>query len=505
MIKSELVLVCAPLGRDGDLTTRLLAKHGIRAELVPNLDRVVAGVTEVGCAVITAEAFVATARAALGAALAAQPPWSDFPIILFAPHNTRASALEAEHLLGNVTVLDRPVQGATLVSAVAAALRGRRRQYEAREAILRRDQFLAMLGHELRNPLAAITLALETMPLPHNSRQQIILERQTRHLARLVDDLLDVARVTTGKVTIRREVIELDDVVRRCVQGAELAAAERSTQIETDISDEPLLVDGDLVRLEEVFNNLLGNAIKYSPEHGHIRVTARREGQGCVVEVTDTGIGIAPEMIGRVFDLFAQAEGSLDRSQGGLGIGLTLVRALVELHGGTISAASEGLGHGSRFTVRLPLSVRAPATAPSLTLVGDVPRGLKVALVEDNVDLLDMTAMILEGMGCSVVTATEGRSGLANILTAAPDVAFVDIGVPGLDGFQIAERVRRASTTNPYLVAMTGYGQPEDRKRALAAGFDDHMTKPVSQDTLRRALLRAQAKRRHVAVAAARG
>ncbi len=360
----ELVLVWAPRGRDGTLACELLKRTGIAADTCATVGELIARMNTVGCAVITAEALDRTARDALAAALTEQPPWSDFPIVLFAPRGVdRADeALAAVKLLGNVAILERPVHSGTLVSAVVSALRGRRRQYEARDAIHRRDEFLAMLGHELRNPLAAIMLALETSPaLPTDpgAKQRTIIDRQARHLTRLVDDLLDVARVTSGKVRLQREPIDLNDVAQRCIHGAELAARTRSISLHGSYASAPLMVDGDLVRLEEILNNLIGNAIKYSPAHARVEVRTSSEPGWCVVDIVDTGIGIAPEMLGRVFDLFAQAESSLERSQGGLGIGLTLVHSLVELHGGTIAAQSLGIGHGSRFTVRLPANAAA--------------------------------------------------------------------------------------------------------------------------------------------------
>ncbi len=488
---SDLVLVCAVRGRDGELAAQLLNRHGLRAAEVQSIDAMIPRIAEVGAAVITAESLTRHTRAALGKALAQQPPWSDFPIVLFAPRGAdRAEeALEAVSLLGNLTILERPVHSGTLVSAVVAALRGRRRQYEAREAIHRRDQFLAMLGHELRNPLASIMLALETLPPAHGggSKQLAIIERQAHHLHRLVDDLLDVARVTSGKVRLQTAPVDLHDVVQRCANSAELAASARHIKLRTDLTRERLCVDGDLVRLEEVFNNLLSNALKYSPDGASVEIVTRREGGECVVIVRDTGIGIRPDMLERVFELFAQVDATIDRSQGGLGIGLTLVRALVDLHGGSIHAHSDGLGRGSTFTVRFPaLEQPMPAAEPAGAFA--VPRQLRVVLVDDNLDVLEMTKELLETLGCTVVTAPDGPSGLAQLLADSPDIAFVDIGLPGIDGYEIARRVRDRSRTSPTLVAMTGYGQPEDRQRALAAGFDHHLTKPVTASALKRAL-----------------
>ena len=495
--RSERVVIWAPRGRDGALACQLLERQGLLAEVIGTPAQLAAAVTDAGCALVTAEALGAQDRQELRSALEAQPPWSDFPIILSASHGAAGMDRSGEVLvavqeLGNVTILDRPVPSRSLISAVVAALRARRRQYEARDAIVRRDQFLAMLGHELRNPLAAMTLAIEALSKPGGpptgDRQRAILERQSRHLARLVDDLLDVARVTSGKVQLELEPLDLAEVVRRCVHGAELAAQARGITLHAELGDGPLPVEGDLVRLEEVFNNLLTNALKYSRAGAHVTVTARGRDDRCVVEVTDTGIGIAPDMVGRVFELFVQADATLERSQGGLGIGLTLVRALVELHHGTISARSPGLGQGSTFVVELPRA-RASAQvipAPRLAVI-DEPIHRRVLVIEDNADLLEMTKDLLEDLGCDVDCATDGADGLARLLAAPPDVAFVDIGLPSLDGYAIAARAR-ARGVRSHLVAISGYGQSEDRERALAAGFDEHLTKPVSRAMLVAAL-----------------
>ncbi|HEU0032777.1 MAG TPA: hybrid sensor histidine kinase/response regulator [Kofleriaceae bacterium] len=475
---------------------RLLDKHGFHAVECHAVDDVVRDLDDAGCALISSDTLTPAARDRIASELAKQPPWSDFPIIVFAPTGGGAEdVIEANRLLGNVTILERPVQIRTLISAVVAALRARRRQYEGRAAIRARDQFLAMLGHELRNPLAAILLALEML---HNAsdrssaKPRAIIDRQVRHLSRLVDDLLDVARVTSGKISLKQEPIDVGEVVRRCAQGAEMAARSRKIELTAlTPDDDRLVVSGDLVRLEEVFTNLLGNAIKYSPEHARVRITAHRDGHTAVVDVEDTGIGIAPELLGKVFDLFAQADASLDRSQGGLGIGLTLVRSLVELHHGSVEAHSEGLGHGSRFTVRLPLAAARTEAEPAVVAAPEERPPLHVVLVEDNADLLEMTKDLLELQGCQVTAAHDGETGLSQILATPCDLALVDIGLPGLDGYQIASQLRATAASPPMLVAMTGYGQPEDGERALAAGFDAHLTKPVTIETLQRMLDRA--------------
>jgi signal transduction histidine kinase/ActR/RegA family two-component response regulator len=483
---SEIVLVWAPRGRDGELAVQQITHHGHQAQVVNNVDELIGRLSDVGCAVLTAEVLSEAVLDALQRALAAQPPWSDFPIVLFGPRGVDRTdqAVVMMELLGNVSILERPVNISTLLSTLTAALRGRRRQYEARDAIRRRDQFLAMLGHELRNPLAAITLAIETLPpsdVPQaGDKQRAIIARQARHLSRLVDDLLDVARVTSGKVHLQAEPVDVAEVVRRCLQSAELTARTRGIELRAELAPESLVVDGDLVRLEEVFNNLIANAVKYSASSARVTVRARRQGPRCIIEIVDTGIGIAPEMLARVFDLFAQVDSSLDRSQGGLGIGLTLVRSLIELHGGTVRASSTGLGHGSTFIVELPLSHQALRREHEPKQPSEAAHDrLRVLIVDDNLDVVQTSQMLLERAGYDVAVATDGAEAVAQLTAQPPDVAFVDIGLPVHDGYAVVASAR-AEGVQSYLVAMSGYGQAEDKQRALAAGFDLHLTKPVS-------------------------
>lgn len=494
-VDMEQVLVWAPRGRDAALAVRLLERNGFSASACASADELVEGLGNAGCALLTQEALTPAVRERLASALSVQPPWSDFPFIVFAPRagETISGTAGAWRALGNVTVLERPTQSRTLLSAVSAALRARRRQYEGKDAIARRDQFLAMLGHELRNPLAAITLAIDALNgtgAGDGEKQRGVIARQVRHLSRLVDDLLDVARVTTGKVMLQKQTVDVNEVLQRCMQSAETSARVSSIELWPHFSAEPLLVNGDVVRLEEVFNNLLGNAIRYSPQRSRVDVSSWLDGGECVVEIKDTGIGIAPEMLKRVFDLFAQGDVALDRHETGLGIGLTLAKALAELHGGTIVAQSDGPGCGSAFSVRLPLAPAASSRhlPADDAQPGSVPLAPQVLLIDDNTDLLEMTKEVLETFGCEVETASDGLTGLARLTSLWPSVAFIDIGLPGLDGYQVAIEVRNKDHEQPWLVALTGYGQPEDRQRAFAAGFDEHLTKPVTVETLRKAL-----------------
>jgi PAS domain S-box-containing protein len=361
-----------------------------------------------------------------------------------------------------------------------------------KEADRRKDEFLAMLAHELRNPLAPIRNAAQVLKLigpadPSQQRAREIIERQTQHLTRLVDDLLDVSRITRGKITLTHEPLDLAAVIYSAVETNRPLIGERRHQLTVVVPPQPLRVEGDQTRLVQVVGNLLHNATKYTDEGGSIWLEAAREGGAAVVRVRDNGMGMSADLLPHVFDLFTQADRSLDRSQGGLGIGLTLVRQLVELHGGRVEARSDGPGRGSEFVVRLPLSAAgvAPAEESAAGRVATSARALKVLIVEDNLDSAEMLAFVLELGGHDVRAAHNGAEALEAARAFAPQVVLCDIGLPGMNGYEVAARLRqRAESQRTVLIALTGYGQEEDRRRAKAAGFDYHLTKPVEPEAL---------------------
>jgi signal transduction histidine kinase/ActR/RegA family two-component response regulator len=358
---------------------------------------------------------------------------------------------------------------------------------EAEAANRAKDEFLAMLGHELRNPLGAIITGVHLLDRIGEREARAVrareaIARQVEHLARLVDDLLDIARVTAGKILLERRPVDLADVASRCVNT--LSAAARTQRHAVTLAAEPAWVYADGTRLEQIVNNLVMNAVKYTPPGGAIRVTVKPEGETAVLGVEDTGIGIPAEMLPRVFDLFIQGERTLDRSQGGLGVGLSLVRRLVELHGGTASVASEGLGRGSLFTIRFPL-IGAPSDASTAPPPPAAGARRRVVIVEDNDDARETLRLLLEVAGHEVYAADGGPEAVEMLRSLRPDIAFVDIGLPGFDGYEVARSVRAsAEGRDMLLVALTGYGQPEDRRRAAAAGFDVHVVKPLDHDRL---------------------
>lgn len=490
------VLVYIRGARDSRLTGELLVRDGLDAHLCNDIQQLCSEL-ERGAAValIAEECLSSEAVQQLAKHLEGQPPWSDFPFVIFgapgAISSVRSSG-DALRVLGNVIFLDRPIQVRSMLASVHAARRSRQRQYEARRAIESRDAFLAMLGHELRNPLGAIRLAAILLDEKHSDsnapKELKVIERQSRHLTRLVDDLLDVARVTHGKVVLQRDALNLGDVLQNAFDALEGRAQARQLSYEFCPSETKLCVHGDRHRLEQVFTNLLANAVKYTPAGGAIRVEARAENGAAVVVVTDTGIGLTPEMRERAFDAFTQADHSLERSDGGIGLGLALARSIVHLHGGTVEAQSAGIGHGSSFVVRLPLirQVSADANQPRAQR-SDGPDVKRVVVVEDSEDIRELLVELLKANGHEVAAAENGPEGLEQILTFEPQVAFVDIGLPGFDGFELARRAR-ASGCKARLVAVTGYGQADDKRRATDSGFDEHLTKPVMDTDIQRAL-----------------
>ena len=499
------MLILAPMGRDAQLTASILRSAGLEVEVCAGMDGLAREAAEgAGCFVLTEEALSGPDVHVLADALRRQPAWSDFPLIIFTSRgditHARMRTLSFFEGFRNVTFFERPVRIMTLVSVVHTALAARRRQYEVRDllsrlqgAIKQRDEFLAMLGHELRNPLTAILNSIQYLRMAAGTSADVgsaheIIERQSLHLARLMDDLLDVSRVTSGKVTLQRLPLDLRDVLRRCIETLEPVLGSHGHDLEVSLGDTPLGVDGDPIRIEQMLSNLLTNAIKYTPRGGRIHVNARGVDGQAVLSVKDSGVGIDPYMLPHIFDLFAQGPATLERSQGGLGIGLTLVKMLVEMHGGSVEARSEGLGCGSEFTLRFPL---LDEFAPELTgsgTVSAVPKakgGRRILIIEDNEDNRSTLRALLACMGHEVDVAQDGMLGIERARAFRPEVALIDIGLPGLDGYRVAETLRAEPWADGMvLIALTGYGQQEDRRRAFEAGFDAHLVKPVSFENL---------------------
>jgi signal transduction histidine kinase/ActR/RegA family two-component response regulator len=427
-----------------------------------------------------------------------------------APSHARA-ALPEDYLLRRVRLLEDEVERLRAVALekrrlddtvaqlreanehlVLAAVQAQHLKEDAEAANRRQNEFLAMLAHELRNPLSPIGMAASLLDRTPNATPQLhklsrVIGRQVDHMAKLLDDLLDAARISSGKITLSTEPLVLADVLQQAVETIQPCVQERRQRLQIELPPESVVVEGDQVRLTQVFTNLLANASKYTPDGGTLRLTARADDGEVTVGIEDNGNGIAPEIIPFIFDLFTQGPRSLARSEGGLGVGLNVVRNLVNMHAGTVAAESRGAGQGSSFTVRLPRSgQRSIDRGPSQVAVTGGRK--RVLVVEDNPDTCATLAACLREEGHEVITALDGRSGLAAALERPYDVIVCDVGLPGLDGLGLIRAVRAAvggaGGSRPLAIAMTGYGQPEDVARGLEAGFDHYLVKPVGLEAL---------------------
>jgi signal transduction histidine kinase len=376
-------------------------------------------------------------------------------------------------------------------------LRVAERTAELQEASRRKDEFLAMLAHELRNPLAAIRLAaqligLPDVPAPQRGKSVAVIQRQVEHLVRLIDDLVDVSRITRGLIGLRREILDVPSLVAQAAEATRPTLEARHHTFTTALTDEPLPVEGDTARLAQVLANVLSNAAKFTEPGGRVHLDVRREGAHARIQVTDTGVGIAPDLLPHIFELFTRFDKPVDRSASGLGIGLALVRRLVEMHGGTVVAESEGAGQGTVITVRLPLL--APEKLPPPEIAGDaaeIPQfpPCRILVVDDNEDAAETLAVMLRVSGHDVRTAHDGQQALDVAPGFAPHVVMLDLGMPNLDGYETAARIR-ASPWGQHLplLALTGWGQPRDRQRTFEAGFTAHLVKPVDRNEVLNAI-----------------
>jgi signal transduction histidine kinase/CheY-like chemotaxis protein len=506
------VLLLAPTRRDREATLELLRRAGIEANPYEGARMLAAEIeTSVGAILMTDAAFIDPHIDQVLAALSRQPPWSDVPIVLLCHSGTPPpSTNRVLNSLRNVTLLERPSSSRTLLSSIQAAIRARARQYQLRdqfealrttgaalrEADQRKDIFLATLAHELRNPLAPIRTAAQVLASPKLAPQQLqwvqnVIQRQVGQMALLLDDLLDIARITQGKLELKKTRVTLTDVVDSAVEAARPLIDGKHHELTITLPPEDLAFEADPLRLSQVLCNLLTNAAKYTDPAGHIELSGSLQNETLCLSVKDDGIGIEPHALARIFQMFSQIDGTSTRSESGLGIGLALVKGLLELHGGTIEAHSHGSGQGSEFCVRLPLGTpefrerqKTDVDAPP---VG--PPARRVMIADDNKDAADALGMLLDLAAHEIRVAYSGRSALTLARTFRPDVAFIDIGMPDLSGYEVARELRREPWgAGICLVALTGWGQDDDRQRAKHAGFDQHMTKPVDPDALERLL-----------------
>ena len=495
------VVILAPTGRDALLTSEIMTQEGFACAIAGTMSELIALLHEGAGALLVAEEAIANDNLGiLAREVSHQPVGSDLPVLLLTRQGADSPiAVRALQTLGNVTLLERPARVSALVSAVRTALRARARQYQTRthlqereraatalrDADRRKDEFLAMLAHELRNPLAPASNAVEVLRMagvsdPTAGDALSMLERQIRALVRLVDDLLDVARITRGKVVLRKEPVELARVIGNAVETSRPLLEMHRHHLTLDLPAAAVRLDADPMRLAQVFANLLNNAAKYTDPGGEIAVVAAVEGGEVVVTVRDNGVGIPPDRLDEIFDMFTQIETGTDRAHGGLGVGLRVVRSLVEMHGGRVEVRSAGPRRGSEFLVRLPVAAgKQGAAAVPHAGRGERPSPCRVLVVDDNRDAAVSLGMVLRMQGADVHIAYDGPSALEMLERVQPTVAVLDLGMAGMDGYEVARRVRRDPRfCNLSLIALTGWGQEDDFRRTRDAGFDHHLVKP---------------------------
>ncbi len=495
------ILIHAPAGKDALLASKVLEGAALPSCICDSPGAMLRELEcGAGAVLIAEEGLAADMMRSLGHYVATQPAWSDLPILLLTKYGADPVGLDdVLDILGNVTFLERPVRAATLTSAVRSALRARMRQYQVRELDRRKDEFLASLSHELRNPLAPIRSSMEVLKTTcrrDDGVQKVrqVVERQVSYLGRLVDDLLDVARITSGKIVLRRERVALSTIIDHTVEVCAPLLDGGNHTIEVAQPAQLCFLNVDRTRLVQSLSNILGNAVKFTAEPGSIFFRASVDGEWVCFTVKDHGRGMEAASLSLIFDMFAQSDGIRDQAMGGLGIGLSLAKKFTEMHGGSIDAQSAGLGHGSEFNVRLPVVIET-VDEPELNRRDAVHKQTetmaqrRILVVDDNRDGADMLQMLLEADGFLVATAYGGHDAVKLALEWHPDTVVMDIGLPDLNGYEVARRIRAQSGGEAImLIALTGWGDADSRRRTIEAGIDHHLVKPVSPDVLRQHL-----------------
>jgi len=506
---SQRVLLRTVTSKDAALAKTVLERAGVVAHACASVDELVREIERgAGALLVAEEALGDHSFREVAAILHRQPPWSDLPVLILArPGADSMAIIDAMQMSANFTVIERPIRIFSLISSVRTALRARARQYELRsvlEGLRQADQrktvFLATLAHELRNPLAPLSTALSLLQRKSFSAEEArphyqMMERQVQHMVRLIDDLMEVSRITRGKIELKLEVLALERVVADAVELSRPQLTAARHRLELILPGESLSVRGDRVRLTQIFSNLLNNAAKYTPAGGNVAVVIDRADGFARICVRDDGIGIPDDMLAAVFDMFVQVDDAARVAQGGLGIGLTLVKSLVELHGGAVGAYSAGSGHGAEVVVRLPLADaedtvagRSGKRAANVLLAGDI------LIVDDNQEAADSLAALLRSMGARTSVAYGAEQAIELAAAARPAIGILDIGMPGMDGCDLARHLRKdPAHAEMLLIALTGWGQPDDRLRVSAAGFDHHLLKPVDTDEMLSLLVRPRA------------
>jgi signal transduction histidine kinase/ActR/RegA family two-component response regulator len=516
----ERVLVCMPTGRDGLLVCSTLSRAGVFSYAVENCQdlgrEIRAGV---GAVLIAEEALLEGAVEQLQETLKEQPVWSDLPVIVFAAGSSGAEKLV--NSLGsrfNATVVERPIRITLLVSAVRGALRARERQYQTRdlleqleEADKQKDLFLATLSHELRTPLNSMLGWIQILrsQADHIDVEHAldVIERNAKSQSEMISDILFVSRIITGKLELELEPIRVSEIVQRVIDVIGPTAAAKDITLNFENRKEVIYIDADPERLSQVFLNLLSNAVKFTSEGGRIDVVVERQGSNIEIEIRDNGQGIGAEFLPYIFERFRQADNTYTRRTGGLGLGLAIVRHLVELHGGTVHAKSSGVGRGSSFVVSLPIALKEQENEGWLRMSarrqpqngrGYSLKDITIVLVEDDPDSSDMLVTVLTHQGATVVTASSAQEGLEKVRLAKPDILISDVGLPQEDGYDLIRKVRQLPPGEGGAVpaiALTGYVSHQDRSAAIAAGFQEHVPKPLDVEYLIESIARLAAPR----------
>jgi signal transduction histidine kinase/ActR/RegA family two-component response regulator len=498
------ILVLMPTAQDSMRTCEILHDAGLVGFICSDMNCVCKELGEgVGVVLLTDDAIHGEGAELLATALDAQPSWSDVPLVVLSREGTEAHNMTFRES-ANATLVERPVRMRTLLSVVRSALRARQRQYEVRDHLAerhktdrRKDEFIAMLAHELRNPLAPIRNGLQVMRFGANDPNAIreasmMMERQLTHMVRLIDDLLDVSRISRNKMELRKTKVSLADVLSSAIETARPLIDAGGHALSVSIPAEPIIVDADLTRLAQVFGNLLCNSAKYTPPGGRIWLEAELQDMEAVVSVRDDGIGIPAESLDVVFDMFTQVDRSVERSTGGLGIGLALVKGLVEMHGGNVTAESPGENCGSTFVVRIP-ALKRVEECEKVNLLTTVPTGnghkRRFLVVDDNKDSATTMAMMLKLFGNEVRSAYDGFEAVEASEKFRPQVILMDVGMPKLNGYKATQIIReRPWGKGIIIIALTGWGQESDRVQSKQAGCDGHLVKPVSLPDLEKML-----------------
>jgi signal transduction histidine kinase/CheY-like chemotaxis protein len=491
------VLIYAPTGQDAMLASKMLTLANVD-NLVTDTAAQLAAELLVGVgAVLTVEEALSNGGGlkVLGDFVQGQPNWSDLPIVLLTHRGPDSlSVRQAIGVLGNVTLLERPVRTLTLITSLQMVLRAREKQYQVRETDRRKDEFLASLGHELRNPLAPIRTSMGVLTHLYPDQAPVkkvseVIERQVTHLTRLVDDLLDVARINSGKIELQRDYTTFAAIMDHVTELCSGPAAARKIKIDLALPAEEIVLYADYARVVQIVANIVSNAVKFTPPDGYISLRAVVEFGALKIYIKDTGIGLEPAALGRIFAMFEQSRPPSGQIASGLGIGLSLSRQFAEMHGGSVHATSEGLGKGSEFVVTLPVvTEHRPAGVPqTVQAIGKADHRPRVLVVDDNRDAADSLQALFEMENCNVATAYDGFEAVQAVEQAMPDMIVMDLGMPSMDGYEAARRIRRKPGSQAVLmIAVTGWGQSDARQRTIEAGFDHHLIKPVNFDEIKR-------------------